>query len=79
MNGASSLDIRTPEGISFSVPLAGPVARLLAFSMGASFHPSRDVGEASDLLRLAERAMARAREEGPGHTCFCRTEFPFVE
>ena len=39
-------------------------------SMGASFHPSRDVGEAADLLRLAERAITRAREEGPGHTCF---------
>lgn len=39
-------------------------------SMGASFHPSRDVGEAADLLRLAERAIARAREEGTGHTCF---------
>ena len=33
MNGASSLDIRTPEGISFSVPLAGPVARLLALTL----------------------------------------------
>ena len=30
---ASSLDIRTPEGISFSVPLAGPVARLLALTL----------------------------------------------
>ena len=28
-----SLDIRTPEGISFSVPLAGPVARLLALTL----------------------------------------------
>lgn len=39
-------------------------------TMGAAFHPSRDVGEAADLLRLAERAVARAREEGGGHTCF---------
>ncbi len=29
----NSLDIRTPEGISFSVPLAGPVARLLALTL----------------------------------------------
>ena len=30
---SASLDIRTPEGISFSVPLAGPVARLLALTL----------------------------------------------
>src|SRR4029077_2275875 len=33
MNGEASLDIRTPEGISFSVPLAGPVSRLLALTL----------------------------------------------
>ena len=33
MTSAASLDIRTPEGISFSVPLAGPVARLLALAL----------------------------------------------
>ena len=38
-------------------------------SMGMSFHPMREVVEPSDLLRLAERAIARAREEGPGRIC----------
>jgi uncharacterized RDD family membrane protein YckC len=33
MNGDASLAIQTPEGISFSVPLAGPVARLLALTI----------------------------------------------
>jgi hypothetical protein len=37
--------------------------------MGFSFFPNREVQEPNDLLRLAERAIARAREEGPGHIC----------
>ena len=41
----------------------------LVVSLGFSFHPGRDVTEPADLLRVAERALARAREEGPGHIC----------
>lgn len=33
MNGGPSLEVRTPEGISFAVPLAGPVSRLLALTL----------------------------------------------
>lgn len=40
-----------------------------AVSMGLAFHPNREVAEPDDLLRLAERAIARAREEGPGRIC----------
>jgi uncharacterized RDD family membrane protein YckC len=32
-SGEASLDIQTPEGISFSLPLAGPVSRLLALTL----------------------------------------------
>jgi hypothetical protein len=37
--------------------------------MGIAFHPNREVAEPADLLRLAEKALARAREEGPGRIC----------
>ena len=68
MNGALSLEIRTPEGISFAVPLAGPVSRLLALTldflivlaaeqlvgkvMSAFPKAAADVGEAFDILIL---------------------------
>ena len=64
----TSLDIRTPEGISFSVPLAGPVARLLALTLdflvilaaqqvvgriiGAFPKVAADVGDAFGILVL---------------------------
>jgi diguanylate cyclase (GGDEF)-like protein len=38
-------------------------------SMGIAFFPSREVAEPADLLRLASRALDRAREEGPGSIC----------
>jgi PleD family two-component response regulator len=38
-------------------------------SMGIAVHPGRDVLEPADLLRIAERAIARARDEGPGRIC----------
>ncbi len=38
-------------------------------SMGVSFFPGRDVSEPADLLRVAARALERAREEGPGRIC----------
>jgi diguanylate cyclase (GGDEF)-like protein len=38
-------------------------------SMGISFFPGKDVNDANDLLRMAARALDRAREEGPGSIC----------
>jgi PleD family two-component response regulator len=38
-------------------------------SMGIAVHPGREVQEPADLLRVAERALARARGEGPGRIC----------
>lgn len=38
-------------------------------SMGISFFPGKDVNEAADLMRMAARALERAREEGPGSIC----------
>ncbi len=38
-------------------------------SMGIAFYPGRDVNDATDLLRMAARALERAREEGPGSIC----------
>jgi diguanylate cyclase (GGDEF)-like protein len=40
-----------------------------AVSMGVSFYPGKDVGEPADLIRLASRALERARDEGPGRIC----------
>ncbi len=41
----------------------------LSVAMGIAFYPGRDITEQSDLLRMAERAIARARDEGPGTIC----------
>jgi two-component system cell cycle response regulator len=38
-------------------------------SMGIAFYPGKDVNDASDLMRMAARALERAREEGPGSIC----------
>jgi diguanylate cyclase (GGDEF)-like protein len=38
-------------------------------SMGISFYPGKDVAEPADLIRVATRALDRAREEGPGRIC----------
>ncbi len=38
-------------------------------SMGLAFFPSKEVGDPSDLVRLAARALERAREQGPGSIC----------
>lgn len=74
MTGDASLDIRTPEGISFSVPLAGPVSRLLALTLdffvilaaqqavshliGAFPKAAADVGDAFGILLLFVFAAA---------------------
>jgi diguanylate cyclase (GGDEF)-like protein len=41
----------------------------LSASMGIAFYPGREINERADLLRMAERAISRARDEGPGHIC----------
>src|SRR5262249_20309530 len=38
-------------------------------SMGIAFYPGKDVNDATDLMRMAARALERAREEGPGSIC----------
>jgi diguanylate cyclase (GGDEF)-like protein len=38
-------------------------------TMGIAFYPGKDVQEPADLLKLATRALERAREEGPGSIC----------
>jgi diguanylate cyclase (GGDEF)-like protein len=38
-------------------------------SMGIAFYPGKDVNDATDLLRMAARALERAREEGAGSIC----------
>lgn len=38
-------------------------------SMGLAFYPGREVSEPGDLLKMASRALERAREEGPGSIC----------
>jgi two-component system cell cycle response regulator len=38
-------------------------------TMGISFYPGKDVSEAADMIRMASRALERAREEGPGSIC----------
>ncbi len=38
-------------------------------SMGIAFYPGRDVNDATDLMRMAARALERAREEGAGSIC----------
>jgi len=47
----------------------GPDGALPSVSMGIAVHPGREVSEPADLLRVAERALARARDEGPGSIC----------
>jgi diguanylate cyclase (GGDEF)-like protein len=41
----------------------------LSASMGVAFYPGKDVSEPADLIRLATRALERAREEGPARIC----------
>jgi diguanylate cyclase (GGDEF)-like protein len=38
-------------------------------AMGIAFYPGKDVADTTDLLRMAVRALERAREEGPGSIC----------
>jgi diguanylate cyclase (GGDEF)-like protein len=38
-------------------------------TMGVAFYPGKDVQEPADLLKLATRALERAREEGAGSIC----------
>jgi diguanylate cyclase (GGDEF)-like protein len=38
-------------------------------SMGIAFYPGKDVQEPTDLIKLAARALERARDEGPGSIC----------
>ena len=38
-------------------------------SLGIACYPGRDVLSPEDLVRLAGRALERARTEGPGHIC----------
>jgi two-component system, cell cycle response regulator len=37
--------------------------------IGLSFYPGKDVTSPSDLIRTAEKALARASSEGPGSIC----------
>jgi PleD family two-component response regulator len=41
----------------------------LSACMGISVFPGREIAAQNDLVRAAERAIARAREEGPGMIC----------
>jgi PleD family two-component response regulator len=47
----------------------GTDGNLARVSMGIAVYPGRDVTEPGDLLHFAERALARAREEGAGRIC----------
>jgi len=38
-------------------------------SMGIAFYPGKDVNDATDLMRMAARALERARQEGAGSIC----------
>jgi diguanylate cyclase (GGDEF)-like protein len=38
-------------------------------SMGIAFYPGKDLQEPQDLVRVAARALERARREGPGYVC----------
>lgn len=38
-------------------------------SMGIAFYPGKDVNDATDLMRMAARALDRARQEGAGSIC----------
>jgi diguanylate cyclase (GGDEF)-like protein len=38
-------------------------------AMGIAFFPGKDVADTTDLLRMAARALERARDEGPGSIC----------
>jgi len=38
-------------------------------SMGVAFYPGKDLSEPNDLLRMAVRALQRARQDGPGSIC----------
>jgi diguanylate cyclase (GGDEF)-like protein len=38
-------------------------------TLGVAFYPGKDLQEPADLLKLASRALDRAREEGPGSIC----------
>ncbi len=38
-------------------------------SMGIAFYPGKDVNDAADLMRMAARALERARQEGAGSVC----------
>ena len=38
-------------------------------SMGIAFYPGKDVNDATDLMRMAARALERARKEGAGSIC----------
>lgn len=41
----------------------------LSASIGIAFYPGKEITEAADLLKIAGRALERAREEGPGSIC----------
>lgn len=64
MNGWKSLEILTPEGVRFSIPLAGPVSRMLALAVDVLV-VSLAAGVAARLVLLAgfvsqDAAMAAA-------------------
>ena len=62
MPRTSSLPVRTPEGIVFTLPLAGPVARLLAGSVDLAcvFAASSLIGTGVGLLATVSADVARA-------------------
>ncbi len=56
------LDIRTPEGVSFSLPLAGPISRCLAWLLDAVciMAAAKLLGTAAGLLGLFSRDFSSA-------------------
>jgi diguanylate cyclase (GGDEF)-like protein len=49
--------------------LTTPQAAGTDFAIGLSFYPGKDVTSPADLVRTAEKALARAANEGPGSIC----------
>lgn len=44
-------------------------AKQLMVSLGVAFYPDRDVNSAEQLMDKVERALGKAREQGPGQIC----------
>jgi diguanylate cyclase (GGDEF)-like protein len=57
------------DRLARELPSSGLDGFVPRVSMGLSFCPGKDVAEPADLLRIASRALDRARAEGPGNIC----------